>query len=430
MCGWKWPITGPLAPWEYSASFRTLAWEGEGKERGRRIGIPVPINSFLIPLSSEQKFACFFKKGQLQLRHFTRLFQFCFVNEGSNMVEVQCSIGRFLSDECFKSSFLKGIKKQFERTLFKDIDQITRRLISLRVYQKLGNLFSELDDICGHHYAAYHTFYTNGMRKCCDPLKKHKKRVPGTREISLQLHDDVSEKFSLFIIPGQTLCQNCHNYLLNSKANRGSRESSPDEEIIMLTKCDELSPFKSPIKPIDRVNDLLKPMYINPLPQCIVKQNRKRRLEYASEISEQVSKRIKQELETALGLQDDGDQLTNSLHLNDYSSLLKELKEKCSQTSSHKKKVSILTLAPRSWSQRQVADYFEVPLYTVRQSRQLKEEKGILCELKPKKGAGISEEDAQEIKDVYNSDEYTRMMPGQKDYVLVSYFKSTCNILN
>jgi hypothetical protein len=203
------------------------------------------------------------------------------------MEPVQCSIGKFTSEECFKSTFLNGIKKQFEITMFKDIDENTRRLLSLRVHQKHGSSFSDLDNICGHHYAAYHTFYSNGMRKCCDPLRKHKKRLPGTREISLQLHDSIFKKLNLLIIPGQLLCTTCLNKLNNTKETSTSIESSSDDEIIRLTQCDEFSPFKSPIKPLERVNGLLQPMSINPLPQEIMKSNRKRRLEYVTEISEQ-----------------------------------------------------------------------------------------------------------------------------------------------
>jgi hypothetical protein len=336
--------------------------------------------------------------------------------------ESQCSVGKFLRDECFKSTFIKD-QKRFNLTCFKNLDTNTRRVISLRVDPRVGSYFKDIENVCGHHYAAYFKYYKGFKRayKCVDPFKKHKKSVPGVRAITLDFHDSALERSDLFLIPGQTLCRHCHANIEKLKPkviDIKGYESSSEEDILMLTTCEEQSPFKTPVKQFDRVNELLRPMNIEPVSSETIKKPLKRRLQYVNEVAEKARKTVKDELAAAchVDLQDDN----LDLNLEDYSSLLLQLKEKCSKTSSFKKKVSILTLAPKSWTQRQVAEFFEVPLTTARKSIKLCEQKGILCELEPKKGRGITTEELDEIEELFNSDDYSRLMPGQKDFVLVS----------
>lgn len=46
-------------------------------------------------------------------------------------------------------------------------------------------------------------------------------------------------------------------------------------------------------------------------------------------------------------------------------------------------------------------------------------EKGVLSTPNPKPGRTVSENVAESVKDFYNSDEVSRMMPGKKDYVTI-----------
>jgi hypothetical protein len=81
--------------------------------------------------------------------------------------------------------------------------------------------------------------------------------------------------------------------------------------------------------------------------------------------------------------------------------------------------ISLLTLAPSSWSQQTCADYFYVSISQVKRSRILKREKGILSVPDKKIGRKISLEEIGIVHDFYLSDDYSRMMPGMKDYVSV-----------
>ena len=183
----------------------------------------------------------------------------------------------------------------------------------------------------------------------------------------MELHDSALERSDLFLIPGQTLCQHCQANIEKLKPkviDLQGYESSSEEDILFFTTCEEQSPFKTPVKQFDRVNELLRPMNIEPVYSETIKRNIKRRLQYVNEEAEKARKTVKDELAAACHVDLQDDNLISDLKLEDYSSLLLQLKEKCSKTSSFKKKVSILTLAPESWTRRQVADFFEVPLTT------------------------------------------------------------------
>ena len=82
--------------------------------------------------------------------------------------------------------------------------------------------------------------------------------------------------------------------------------------------------------------------------------------------------------------------------------------------------IQILTIAPQSWSRSKVANFFNVSEYLVCKSRKLAETKGILESPDSKKGKTISEEVRQSVLLFYEDDEYSRLMPGTKDYVSIS----------
>ncbi len=94
------------------------------------------------------------------------------------------------------------------------------------------------------------------------------------------------------------------------------------------------------------------------------------------------------------------------------------LKEKIAN-STRRDKIKYLTLAPDSWSRAHIASFFIVTEYQVRASRKLKREKGILEEPESKLGKSLPEATISLVKEFYEDDEYSRMMPSKKDFVSI-----------
>jgi len=87
------------------------------------------------------------------------------------------------------------------------------------------------------------------------------------------------------------------------------------------------------------------------------------------------------------------------------------------KVSSKQKKIQLLTLAPESWTIRKTAEEFGATEYLVRKARQLKNQYGILPEPQVKTGKPLSSETIKLAIDFYQSDEYSRICPGQKDFI-------------
>ena len=102
----------------------------------------------------------------------------------------------------------------------------------------------------------------------------------------------------------------------------------------------------------------------------------------------------------------------------DFELLVDLMKEKC-KVSSRREKIKLLTLVPDSWSATKVMETFGASNYMVRQARKLKREKGILAEPDRKAGRQVTGEMKKKTTEFYESDEFSRTCPGQKDYVTV-----------
>lgn len=96
-----------------------------------------------------------------------------------------------------------------------------------------------------------------------------------------------------------------------------------------------------------------------------------------------------------------------------------ELKEAFNNpTTNHEKKLQILTLSPLNI--RETEDFFGASNRMVKKSRSLKKEHGILPQVpRMSKGRVISEEEMKKIIEFYETDEVSRMCPGQKDKLMV-----------
>ena len=103
---------------------------------------------------------------------------------------------------------------------------------------------------------------------------------------------------------------------------------------------------------------------------------------------------------------------------NDLDRLMSLLKEKI-DISKRSDKIQLLTLVPTSWTYKRIVEEFSVTKYMVRCARKLLSEKGILATTEPKRGYPISKELIDLVVEFYSNDEFSRMMPGKKDYVSI-----------
>ena len=94
------------------------------------------------------------------------------------------------------------------------------------------------------------------------------------------------------------------------------------------------------------------------------------------------------------------------------------IKEKVMSSNKHEK-VKLLTLTSDSWSRKKVAEFFNVSEYLVRSARELKKKKGILAEPDQIRGKMLSDSTLTLVTRFFEDDEYSRVMPGKKDFVSI-----------
>lgn len=103
----------------------------------------------------------------------------------------------------------------------------------------------------------------------------------------------------------------------------------------------------------------------------------------------------------------------------DESEMISQLKEKFHETKNQSEKIRILTVLPKSWSQRKIASEFGTTRHTAAVAKKLVEEKGVLSDPNPKKGCRIEADIVKKVEEFYLSEEISRIMPGKKDTISV-----------
>ena len=89
------------------------------------------------------------------------------------------------------------------------------------------------------------------------------------------------------------------------------------------------------------------------------------------------------------------------------------------KTASYPEKIQILTLILDKWSREYISKQFDVSEYLIETARELKKVGGILAKPAPKKGKTLPQETLDLVQSFYEDDEYSRQMPGKKDYVSI-----------
>ena len=161
-------------------------------------------------------------------------------------------------------------------------------------------------------------------------------------------------------------------------------------------------------------------LHAQPLPSRI--NLGKRKLNKAiSVIQEKVARTLNvtpEEINLDISATEDVDLLQDKAE--NFDRLMELIKEKISTITGNREIIQVLTLAPLSWSIKKVAEFFNVTEYAARKARRITKEKGILALPERKSGKALSQDTIDLVQTFFEDDEFSRQMPGKKDYVSIS----------
>lgn len=100
--------------------------------------------------------------------------------------------------------------------------------------------------------------------------------------------------------------------------------------------------------------------------------------------------------------------------------MIELIKEKIASGISRREKIQLATLAPISWTADKVQNTFNVSNYAARQAKSLCKNEGLLALPKPRNGRKLDGNTVLIVKNFFQNDEYSRIMPGQKDKVSIA----------
>ena len=230
------------------------------------------------------------------------------------------------------------------------------------------------------------------------------------REITLELAHDVLEKLQIVVIPGHKLCPTCRVEIFNRVKQKEEENKAADDEEENFDSSDITT-----MEERERLNKTLTEMEFSPVKLHGI-PNHSRHIEGRRKLA-QVKEKIEECVAGAYSI--DKDTLCEQSvptdpaleqKAKDLDRLIYLLKEKM-VVSTRSEKLQLLTLVPESWTSEKIMGTFpETTQYMVRQSRKLREEKGILGAPDKRKGRKLQQETINLVKSFYCSDEISRMM--------------------
>ena len=104
-----------------------------------------------------------------------------------------------------------------------------------------------------------------------------------------------------------------------------------------------------------------------------------------------------------------------------FKKMLVLMKDKLEKCCSFRDKIQVLTLCPQEWSIEGASEYFGVSKYLIIKSRSLAKKEGVLAVPQTKRGKMLPDKKNTFVKNFYEDSENSRQMPGQKDFVSISW---------
>lgn len=228
---------------------------------------------------------------------------------------------------------------------------------------------------------------------CCNPFNKpgHLSKKKSLRPILPWM----IEKFPS-LQAGDKICDSCRKQLGQTTVEEISVDESLDDDIDNSYTCHQ--------EQLESINECLKVIGETP----VVKKklvNTGYQKEKLSKIKDAAAKAL---LPSVMPSQ-----------IDDGCEIIEQLKQKFHSSIDRSQQVTILTILPKSWSVQKVQEEFRVSNYMARKVKELVKNQGILSNPNPKHGCGLPLMTVNLVKDFYELDDISRIMPGKKDFVSV-----------
>jgi len=331
------------------------------------------------------------------------------------MAELQpCYIGSEKGESCHKTSLTKSIG--FKEIL--DLDDSERELLLLRS----GCKFIK-GSICHHHFYFYLVRYESFQRVCCNPFQNHKRPAKSSlRSISMSLRNQCAT-IPLELVPGQKICRNCRKaiskLLMSGESDDSLEDTTADKDISALEQSYSEETNRSDLS-VCFSSLGMSPIKVHSLPDATKLKTGKRKLETAiTALAGKVAKSLYVP-ETALEPVEMQEEQNEALEkAAAFDQMMVAIQQKVHLATSYREKIQILTLCPTNWTIKKSAQFFSASEYAIRAARKLAREKGILSLPDRRHGKEIQDDVLEQVHEFYQDDEFSRIMPGKKDYISI-----------
>ena len=290
--------------------------------------------------------------------------------------------------------------------------------------------------LCKQHYHTLVIYYESYQKSCCDPLSCHKSRVKKGRYcyLSMSFVEKMlqSRCFELIdttkIIPGNRVCLNCMENLESL-----TDDIEKDTDVAYSPECERPDePYaQTANKLVQNINTLAN-CEISPIKNHSLTVSKKQKLKKRKlcAIFEQASTILDKSLKLDSSLNSTFDTPSTSSGLvrtetfpdSDQTKMFKTLMNEMSlkirsSTTPRHEKVKLLTMLPKEFSRQYIVDNFGATFEMINQSRKLE----FYQNPQSHRGRVFDQEIISLVHDIYQDDEYSRMLPGKKDCISVEY---------
>ena len=250
-------------------------------------------------------------------------------------------------------------------------------------------------------------FGVHNSKKKRKQLKEKKKK----HSVTISLAQQLSNFFEL--IPGQKLCKQCWDHTKTYV----NKETSDELEISLESSCNEAEEIA-----LSNLDNSLTVCGVSPFKTQ--GKTKRQKILHATKKIQKVTKKLETHFSfKGIEVLTSGDAANNSdiQKSKDFDILMHKLKEKFVGSTSNDSEIQILTLVPNSWTIEATMDFFGATNHQVRRAITLEKEDGILAKPKRNDRVGIPQETIDLVESFYQNDEYSREMPGAKQFVSVGY---------
>ena len=241
---------------------------------------------------------------------------------------------------------------------------------------------------------------------CCNPfgVEKHASQVC-KRKVTSAMCKKVPH-----LVVGDGICERCRLKISKIKVYEDAAtesevgKSTSEEECLQTeagksTSEEEYAPESKEDVNIGILNKLLTPLGESP----ISKRKLSRAKSYAQKKATSVNEAIKRDIFHVGG------------EISEAEEMISQFKEKFSHVKTANEKYQILTCLPRSWSEYKIISEFGVSPYVAHIAKVTQTSKGIMSFPDRKYQRNLPDDVIQIVKQFYEEDDISRIMPGMKD---------------